>query len=1108
MAIGPTRTLTAGRDNFTGDNAGTADDDTFDAWAGPNQLGQIVNSLQTGDQIDGGAGTDTLDAEIFADGTFAGATAVRPITESVENVFVNALAEEVAYDGDGDGEDQLDHAHSSIRLNADRMDDLEQIWSNGSEASLRVENVANPGDTEDLSIGMRSTGNAGSTGERSESNYEVYFQEDELSAGQSGQGSFVYDLLNQASFDANNAQPIDGFPLESIRFDVSFDGAPAETFRLSIEDGDLDGVVNHEQLVSLLNNKLDAARAEDPRLNSLGFEVSGTFTDPDGRQSDRIQLTDNDPTGREITLGTVRLDEEADSGNLYFDTAQRETSTTNEPVTATVVLDDVGRGSDGGFLRVGSMSEGSTASTGIEVYDLTVQRDSSLSSLTTTNGTLEQILITSDGDADGDLAIGNQNSDESVTQTGLNLVQTSGFNGNLSLGLNGARVTDLGRLNTTDMGAEQTTTFFGEINTGGVYSYNTGGGADNLDVNLDGDAVNAVGESFALNSGGGNDTVEVRMDTIFDAGVSQATMVELDNLSITTGAGEDDVELIGYGNFRISTGEESDFVHINSKDDSASLTETAGPQIATVTLGEQPDDTGSWNVGDVITYTVDGVQGTYTVQAGDVDTTDPTTDTDLVDNLVAAINGDANVNGVVTASTVSATEFTLTADTVGDSFTSSVSIDNSVAANTVTTPGGTGGANTGMWTSGDLDGTGPTTWNDRVLYEANLTVSFAGFEQQVDIPTDASGNFVATQLDINNAIIDAVESNPELNRLLDVEQTTGTQQLIIRSTVEGDNDFTIAVNQPQVVASGATTTSGQVNLNTAHIDALEKGFIETSGSAYLGTNTLDSATIDQTAADGGEQGVLDVFDGASSDVPGTLEGSLNSDGTVGGNFLASGDGVDGTDESRVENFSTIDMGTGSNDLVVLNSHDDSANTLLFSDSWGKVSVVNFFDDQGGTVGDHILDFTNWLDDQSDASAPSNNLSAVRIGSTSTVENSASIDLSANEVAVVNDFAQNTSEGETWDALTADLLEAALNDAPGDNSNDFGSIADGAFTAAGNLVGDDQSSIMMIEDDQNDGAYKVFSVEVDTSADPGSQFSAEMIGVVDFGTTVDASIQVA
>jgi len=50
----------------------------------------------------------------------------------------------------------------------------------------------------------------------------------------------------------------------------------------------------------------------------------------------------------------------------------------------------------------------------------------------------------------------------------------------------------------------------------------------------------------------------------------------------------------------------------------------------------------------------------------------------------------------------------------------------------------------------------------------------------------------------------------------------------------------------------------------------------------------------------------------------------------------------------------------------------------------------------------------------------------------------------------------------------------------------------------NLEGDVISSILMIENDDNQGEYKVFNVETDSTAATGSEFTVTALGVIDFG----------
>ena len=80
---------------------------------------------------------------------------------------------------------------------------------------------------------------------------------------------------------------------------------------------------------------------------------------------------------------------------------------------------------------------------------------------------------------------------------------------------------------------------------------------------------------------------------------------------------------------------------------------------------------------------------------------------------------------------------------------------------------------TGAWTFGATTGVQPFV--DRVLYKAELTVNFAGFESTVTVDTDAAGNFVADQETINAAIIAAIDASPVLTELLDYDLGTSDQ---------------------------------------------------------------------------------------------------------------------------------------------------------------------------------------------------------------------------------------------------------------------------------------------------------------------------------------------
>jgi hypothetical protein len=218
--------------------------------------------------------------------------------------------------------------------------------------------------------------------------------------------------------------------------------------------------------------------------------------------------------------------------------------------------------------------------------------------------------------------------------------------------------------------------------------------------------------------------------------------------------------------------------------------------------------------------------------------------------------------------------------------------------------------------------------------------------------------------------------------------------------------------------------------------------------------------------------------------------------------------VDGVNETVVTNKSVIDMGTGANDLVVLNSHIESDHTLDFSAAWnGKVSVVNFFDAQTAagapsTVGDHILDFSAFLNDERSASGST--LSEARHTATSLVDVAAGVTLASNELSIVNDFLQTSATAGTFANLTAAAVDAAIT-----GTTAYGNLGTStSATLVASHIGTNQSSVLMIENDLNAGEYKVFNVETATPGTATEEHVVTLLGTIDFGASIDATVIVA
>ncbi|WP_067223319.1 beta strand repeat-containing protein [Marinomonas gallaica] len=395
---------------------------------------------------------------------------------------------------------------------------------------------------------------------------------------------------------------------------------------------------------------------------------------------------------------------------------------------------------------------------------------------------------------------------------------------------------------------------------------------------------------------------------------------------------------------------------------------------------------------------------------------------------------------------------------------------------------------------------GVSSYRD-VLYKATMTVTFAGFESTVTINTTAANKFIATDLEINDAIERAIEANPELSRLLDVTYDDGTQQITVTSTIDGNNLMDFDITQPDVVNTGAT--GSQVNLSTGDYTALLQGMLELGATGATTLTDYSSITSSSTATDVANIIVDDVDAVEVTDTAGT-QGTLT-------------------------NTSVINLAKGANDLVALGSNVDaddtnngnsvfeettqsltqSTNTLVIDDTFGKVSIANFFDaDDLTEVGSHVLDFTAYLNNTVDASSNTNNFSETPVDVTLNTDATAE----ENSVTFLS-YDETTASSVSFDNLTAAQLVAALNGTGG--TTVAGGLVNGDLNADANdatIVQSTQSVIVMIENNQNLGEYKVFNlVSSNTEAGDDGLFASsgsQLLGTLDFGNSIDPTIEVA
>lgn len=336
-----------------------------------------------------------------------------------------------------------------------------------------------------------------------------------------------------------------------------------------------------------------------------------------------------------------------------------------------------------------------------------------------------------------------------------------------------------------------------------------------------------------------------------------------------------------------------------------------------------------------------------------------------------------------------------------------------------------------------------------------------GFEVEVDI--DAGDDMVLSRAEYNAAIKQAINEDAVLSKLL-VATDGPNNTLVIESLIDGEfaaDDLDFAVTATDLTTLTNTTEQNQILTKYQEFVQDSTAVIADAQSANAGTVTTVNGLVLNLADDGS----------TTTPIVGAASGNDNT-GTV------------------------IDAGAG-DDVIVLSTNADSNETVEFNDSFGKVTIVNF-DDSAGTGTDQ-LDFTSYLTTQTSASSSDESATTVATTSNEVVATAATT-LAANSVTEITGFDSDAVNGETWDALNATNLLAAIQDS---NAAGYGNLADIDPSAAlANLVGNTRSHILAIENDGNEGEYKFFNV---ISSDDGTNVeftSATLIGTVDFGANVD------
>ncbi len=445
--------FTVGPDDLTG----TSGDDLFEAKVIQNPLGEQTNALGTGDEADGGAGNDKLDATVQDASPLNGGpgAAIRPETVDIEVAHFTAIPAYNLLTYDPSVNDFLGILASGfiesygVEINAAEMIGLDEVGSVDSDDSLVIYNLTTLTDsgeyddrrvTESVMVRMDHSGNGDAI--HPESDLRVYFDQNYLFCDEDApEGSILriqlmdldaaVDLPNEDGLDPGNttadgdginnltgqpyAGPLDQHPITRIRF--TLDGEVRELFIGS----------NYDTYSELLAAVQSALAAAGPDFANLTASFGPTFVASD---TDDDPLIDGEAVGQEIIITNSGpeqfglldqvFDGETDA-NRDFHTQLFTAPPEQEDckITVQIKLEKVGRGGDGGELIVGGMATdhtnswfgGNGAVRGVEQFNITVLGDatqpSSLAALSSTNNALLCVIIEDEGDSDATLTIGN-----------------------------------------------------------------------------------------------------------------------------------------------------------------------------------------------------------------------------------------------------------------------------------------------------------------------------------------------------------------------------------------------------------------------------------------------------------------------------------------------------------------------------------------------------------------------------------------------------------------------------------------------------------------------------------------------------------------------------
>ena len=821
---------------------GTSGDDIFVA-----RIIDNANTLQSGDKLNGGNGIDTLQADIGSSQTVI----ITPETTGIEIVSIRAQA---TPNNSQNGNNML---ASTVQIDAERMSGVTTWESNNSRADVVIEDVRVNSNISTIAFVESDPGNV---------DMAVYFNQRNLVNTTSGTSTLSAYLMDTAAAGApaTSATPLlnhnfNAFTFYANNILVTLGGANAvgtaindattyaallSAFQLALKTADVGGVVTDlsgtvtASLSAPVNFTTSSAAAGVPANVANGFlNLNGQILSLTTQSAMTISSA-HSVTG---TAGGWVAAGAAPLNGVIAQAFATGATTASALVSTNIILDDVGMGSMGGDLIVGGMSVGETSSSlGIQRFNIEVRDNSKLQTINSTNDTLREVVIV--------------NGATSSTSTAY--VTTTKDAGNLTVRGNVAESGPIAGGSAAD----------DQLHAGLDAAHHDDYGF--TDVRLI-DASAMTGK-FDFNAQITSDAISKYIDKV-DTAANPSSDVATVNTSPLN-----------------ANGKGANFVYTGGlNDDSMSIVidSAAAASLSTVVAG-MADFTFAFNGGagnDTMEVTIDeptgltgGAQDWYYNQ-------------NLNNNIT--VSGGA---GNDTIKTPGAGDMNIDAGAGDDVvFTDNVG---GMATFLFNTAGQTDATLNGNRAIGDIRSDSNESYN---LFNARLTVSFKDIPG-VTVTLANTSSYKVTDLEINQAIKNAINNDAQLKKLLSAEDGPANS-LVVRSLIDG----TMAAGNLVVTLTAPTTALSATELAAANA---------AWGTAYTTGNELTAMTT-----------VVNNFNTRGDYA--TYANALGSVSTESSdNVITLGAGNDilvlGTAED-------VDYASSSNDVVVLGS------------GFGDDTIVNF-----------------------------------------------------------------------------------------------------------------------------------------------------------------------